>query len=149
MSISIVLFVDDFTKYTWIFPLKLKSETMSVFLKFNAFVDRHFSTKIQTLHTDWGGEFRGLGAHLETLGIRHIRSCPYIHQQNGCAERKHQHVVETGLSLLAQSTLPSEFWWDAFFTSTTIINVLPTPTLQNKSPSQVLYSKSPSLSQLR
>ena len=34
-----VLFVDYYSRFTWIFPLKLKSDTLSVFLKFNAFID--------------------------------------------------------------------------------------------------------------
>jgi hypothetical protein len=43
-------------------------------------------------------------------------SCPHTSQQNGIAERKHRHLVETGLALLAHSSLPLHFWDEAFLT---------------------------------
>ena len=47
-------------------------------------------------------------------GISHHVSCPYAYQQNGSAERKHRHIIEVGLSLLAQASMPQKFW-DALF----------------------------------
>jgi hypothetical protein len=41
-------------------------------------------------------------------------SCPHTHQQNGAIERKHRHIVETGLALLSHAHLPLKFWDDAF-----------------------------------
>lgn len=69
--------------------------------------------------------------------------CPHIHGQNGRAERKHWHIVELGLTLLAQARLPLFFWWDSFQTSVYIINIFPTHVLKNQSPVQVLFKKSP------
>ena len=48
-------FIDDFTRFTWIFPLKLKFECIKFFTQFNAFVERKFHSKIKCLQTDWGG----------------------------------------------------------------------------------------------
>lgn len=44
-----LVIVDDYTRYTWIFPLKLKSEVASVMCQFISFVERQFSTKIKTI----------------------------------------------------------------------------------------------------
>ncbi|MCH87925.1 retrovirus-related Pol polyprotein from transposon TNT 1-94, partial [Trifolium medium] len=49
-------------------------------------------------------------------------TCPHTHHQNGSVERKHRHVVETGLTLLAQAHLPLKFWDYAFMTATYLIN---------------------------
>ena len=46
-------------------------------------------------------------------------------EQNGISERKHRHIMEAGLSLLAQSHLSSQFWVDAFKTAIYLINRLP------------------------
>ncbi|RVW89826.1 Retrovirus-related Pol polyprotein from transposon RE2 [Vitis vinifera] len=46
--------------------------------------------------------------YLEAHGIVHQFSCPHTPQQNGRAERKIRHLVETGMALLAQSFLPSK-----------------------------------------
>jgi hypothetical protein len=82
-------------------------------------------------------------------GIIHRRSCPHTPQQNGLAERKHRHLIEMGLSLLAQSHLPTEFWVDAFSLSAYSINRLPTPILSNESPFFKLYHQQLDYSLLR
>ena len=52
-----VNFVDDFTRFTWLFLLKHKYEVLTVFLHFKALVENQFRFKIQTLRTDGGGEY--------------------------------------------------------------------------------------------
>lgn len=99
-------FIDDFTRFTWIFPLKLKSDYFKVFVQFNAFIERQFNSKIYCLQTYWGGEFKSFLPLLSSLGIQLRHPYPYVHQQNGRAEQKHQHIVELGLTLLAQAQLP-------------------------------------------
>lgn len=77
-----------------------------MFQQFKVLVENHFSTTIKTLQSDNGGEFKSFVHFLNKLGITHRFSCPYTSAQNGRVERKHRHVVETGLSLLAQAQLP-------------------------------------------
>ncbi|XP_057734619.1 uncharacterized protein LOC130950078 [Arachis stenosperma] len=68
---------------------------------------------------------------------------------NGNAKRKHRHVVEMGLTLLADAGMPISFWGKAFQTAVYLINALPTPTLQNQSPMEVLFGKKPPYAALR
>ena len=96
-----------------------------------------------------GGEFRAFTDFLFSNGITHRTSCPHTHEQNGMAERKHRHIVETGLTLLAQSSMPFKYWDEAFRTSVFLINRLPTPLLNHKTPLEVLFHKQPGYSQLR
>jgi hypothetical protein len=42
----------------------------------------------------------------QKVGITHHASCPHARQQNGSAERKHRHIVEVGLALLANASMP-------------------------------------------
>jgi hypothetical protein len=83
-------FIDECTRYCWIFPLHNKAQVCSVFLSFHAFVSTQFSTSIKILQTDGGGEYvgRSLQTFLLEHGIVHHKSCPYTPQQNGLAERK-------------------------------------------------------------
>lgn len=54
-----VHFVDDFTMYTWIYPLTLKSEACQTVKHFIAIVKTQFSTDIKAIQSDWeGGEGR-------------------------------------------------------------------------------------------
>jgi hypothetical protein len=41
-------------------------------------------------------------------------------------ERKHQHIVEMGLALLANASMPLKYWDQAYLTITHLINRTPT-----------------------
>lgn len=131
--------VDDYTKYTWLFPLVLKSEVCSVIDVFIQFIARQFRATFKAIQRDNGGEFKKLRA--SGVNIRH--SCPYTHQQNGLVERKHQHITKIGLVMLSLSKLSVRFWWHAFSTIAFLINVLPTPVLHGTTPFQKLFHKTP------
>jgi histone deacetylase 1/2 len=120
-----VSFIDDHSKFTWIYLLRHKSEVFSCFSDFQNLVERQFGRKILKVQSDWGGEYQTLNSFFRRIGIEHQISCPHTHQQNGFAERKHRHIVEIGLSLLAHASMPLKFWDDAFLTAVFLINRLP------------------------
>ncbi|KAI0498246.1 hypothetical protein KFK09_021487 [Dendrobium nobile] len=146
-----VLFVDDFSPYSWVFPLYNKSEVCSTFLRFKQMVELQFQTKIKILRTDRGGEYMSsvFQTHLQNFGIVHQTSCPYTPQQNGVSERKHRHIVETMRALLFDAHLPGKFWTDALLTAVYLINRLPSSSNQHKSPYEYLYHRPPSYAHLR
>ncbi|KAD6794805.1 hypothetical protein E3N88_05701 [Mikania micrantha] len=111
--------------------------------------ERQFNTKLKRVQSDWGGEFRTLAPFLSSLGIIHQRSCPHTSEQNGIVERRHRHVVETGLTLLAHSHTPQRFWDFAFETAVYLINRMPSRTNSNKSPFECLFHRPPDYSFLR
>jgi hypothetical protein len=130
--------VDDYSCFVWLYLLYHKSEVFDNFVKFKLQVENQFSTSIKQLQPDGGGEYMSLQfqTFLKRYGIIHHKS-----PQNGLAERKLRHILETGLSLLVHCNLSNRFWVDAFLTSVYIINQLPTPTLDNLSPFAKLFNK--------
>lgn len=90
-----------------------------------------------------------LSSFLKSHGIIHRFTCPHTHHQNGSVEREHKHVVETGLTLLAQANMPLQYWDHAFLTSTFLINRMPTTVLKMKSPFFILYNKLPDYKSLK
>jgi hypothetical protein len=52
-----VLFIDDFSRNTWIYFLMKKSEVFDRFKEFKALVDNQIEKIIKVLRTDNGGEF--------------------------------------------------------------------------------------------
>uniref|UniRef100_A0A803Q0C4 Integrase catalytic domain-containing protein n=1 Tax=Cannabis sativa TaxID=3483 RepID=A0A803Q0C4_CANSA len=107
----------------------------------NYFFWRSFSTKIKSVQSNWGGEYRPLAPVLAKLGIVFRHPCPHTHQQQGRPERKHRHVTEMGLTLLAQAQLPLVYWWDAFTAATFLINRLPVQKANYVTPFELLFSK--------
>jgi hypothetical protein len=51
-----LIFVDDFSRYTWMYPLHKKSDTYTYFVKFKVLVETQFNCKLKQLQYDGGGE---------------------------------------------------------------------------------------------
>ena len=144
-----VIFIDHFTKYIWIYPLKRKSDVQEVFTRYKPIVENYFSHKIITLYSDNGGEYIALKDYLSLHGISHFTTPPHTPEHNGYSERRHRHIVETGLALLSHASLPTTFWPHAFATAVYLINRQPTPTLNLSSPFELIFNQSPNYSKLK
>jgi hypothetical protein len=138
-----VSFIDDYSKFSWIYPLKFKSEVFQKFVKFQNLVERLFDRKIITVQMNWGGEYQRLHSFFSKIEIHHHVSCPHAYQQNGAVERKHRHIVEVGLSLLDHASMPLKFWEDAFLAVVYLINRTPSKILEYKTPFERLFHKKP------
>ena len=105
-------------------------------------IKTQFHKTIQVLRSDNGGEF--VNNHLQTFfrdnGILHQTACPYTPQQNGVAERKNRHILETARALLFEAQVPPKFWSEAVATSIYLINRLPSRVLNFQSPLHTLSS---------
>lgn len=82
-----LVLVDHFTRYTWLYPLKLKSQVRETFTAFKALVENRFNTRIATLYSDNGGEFLALRSFLASSGISHFTTPPHTPEHNGVSER--------------------------------------------------------------
>ncbi|KAM1070145.1 hypothetical protein TB1_002021 [Malus domestica] len=146
-----VTLIDECTRYCWLFPLVNKSDFFETFVVFYSFVHTQFSASIKILQTDGGGEYSSnkLTNFLHSKGILHHKSCPHTPEQNGLAERKHRHIVETTVTLLQSAKLPSSFWTFACQVAVYLINRMPTPVLKQCSPFEMLFGTPPLLTHLK
>lgn len=55
-----VSIINAFSRHTWIYFLKSKSELCQIFLRFKALVELHLNRKLKSFKIDWGGEIRPL-----------------------------------------------------------------------------------------
>ncbi|KAJ9567646.1 hypothetical protein OSB04_003612 [Centaurea solstitialis] len=126
-----VLFLDDFSHFLWVFPLRAKSEVFSVFKTFRAYVLNQFKTDIQLFQCDNGREFNNQPFldFLKTHGIKIRFSCPYTSQQNGKAECTIRTINNTLRTSLIQASLPPKFWVEALLSSVHTFNLLPSTTI--------------------
>lgn len=144
-----VIFIDHFTKFTWFYPLKQKSDVESIFINLQNYIKNQFATTIKHLYTDNGGEFLKLRPFLAKHGITSLTTPPHTPQHNGVSERRHRHLVETGLTLLHHSKLPLSYWSFAFEAACYLINRMPTPLLHGKTPFESLTLRPPNYLKLR
>jgi hypothetical protein len=75
-----VFFIDDYSKFTWIYLLHHKSEVFKYFHEFQALVNRMFNHKIISVQSDCSGEYEHLNSLFRKIGIAHQVSCPHTHQ---------------------------------------------------------------------
>jgi hypothetical protein len=139
---NFVSFIDDYSKFTWIYLLKFKSHVFQLFHEFHKLVERFFSRKIITMQTDWGGECQKLNSFKE-ISISHHMLCSHTHQQNGSEERKHRHNVKAGLCLLSQASMRFKYWDEVFLTVTYLINSLPSQVIQDDTPYHRVFKEKP------
>lgn len=122
-----VIFVDDCTRMTWIYLLKQKNEVIHIFQQFHKMIQTQYSKKIKILRSDNGGEFVNHKFHeyFKKHGLIHETTCPQTPQQNGVAERKNRHILETARALLHGAHVPHHHWTDAVTTAVYLINRKP------------------------
>ena len=75
-----LVIVDDYSRFTWVYFFKVKSETQQAIIDFSNEVQRQHNVPILAI---WSEE-----------GIRHQYSAAYTPQQNGVAERKNQTLLD-------------------------------------------------------
>ncbi|CAH9134641.1 unnamed protein product, partial [Cuscuta epithymum] len=139
-----VIFIDDFSRFTWLYPMRHKSEVVRHFQIFKTMFENLLNSKIKIFQSDGGGEFDNYGMRDIFLqnGILFRKSCPDTPEQNGVAERKHRHLLELARIMLFEAKMPAIFWVDAVFTATYIINRLSTPNLNGATPFEKLFHHS-------
>ncbi|XP_070050893.1 uncharacterized protein [Nicotiana tomentosiformis] len=117
-----VTIVYDYTRFTWIFLLHSKSNTIVVLRDF-----------------------------LLRLKIFSVLLLRYSEQTiaNGVAKRKHRTVLEIARALRFQADIPLRFWGECVNTAVYLLNRLPSRVINFKSPFEMIYLHAPSLSHLR
>jgi hypothetical protein len=108
-----------------------------------------FNRKILAMQTDWGGEYERLNSFFRSVGISHHVFCLHTHQQNGVTERKHCHIVNVDLDLLAHASMPLKFWDQAFLAASHLINRTPSKRIEYDTPLHQLLGATPDYSSLR
>ncbi|KAK2966742.1 hypothetical protein RJ640_001066 [Escallonia rubra] len=140
-----VTFVDDFSRMTWIYFMKNRSEVFAHFSAFCAEIKTQFNVHVHILRSDNAKEYmsRSFQNYMNQHGILHQSSCTDTPAQNGVAERKNRHLLETARALLFQMKVPKPFLADAISTACFLINRMPSTVLNGDVPYNVLFPTKP------
>ena len=76
-------------------------------------------------------------------GILHQSSCAHTSKQNGVAERKNHHLIETTRTLLLHYHVPFRFWGNAVLTACYLINRMPSSVLDDQIPHSLIFLDQP------
>jgi transposase InsO family protein len=106
-----LLFIDDCTRFTWVYFLRRKSDVFEYFKEFRTMVEKKTGKSIKILRSDQGGEYKSgdFNKYCKDNGIVQQFTVPHTPQQNGVAERKNRTLVECARSMMKGKNLSNAF----------------------------------------
>ncbi|GJS38012.1 putative ribonuclease H-like domain-containing protein [Tanacetum coccineum] len=143
----ILVIVDDYSRYTWVYFLHSKDKTLEIIKKFIAQAQLNYKAKVCKIRTDNGTEFQNanLKAHYKKLGIMQQFATDRTPQQNGVVERRNRTLVEAARTMLIFSCLPKFLWAEAVATPCFTQNWSIILTRHNKTPYELLRGRKPNV----
>ena len=129
----LLCFIDDYPRYSWIFPMKSHSEILPIYSNFAKMIETQFSKHIKTFQSNNALEYTQYAFQtlLHSYGIVHHLTCLGTFQQNGRAERKLRHIPDTIRALLLSAKVPAPFWGEAALHVVHAINHIPSTVIHN------------------
>ena len=97
-----IVFVDDYSRYSWILHMKHRSKLLQVYFNFAKMVEAKFSNRIKIFWSDNALEYTqyAFQAILHSYGTIHHLIYPGTSQQNGRAKWKFRHILDIVCALL-------------------------------------------------
>ncbi|KAI3755706.1 hypothetical protein L1987_55512 [Smallanthus sonchifolius] len=121
-----ITFIDDSTRYCYVYLLKSKDEAIDKFILFKAEVENQLNRKIKKVRSDRGGEYVSPFVELcEKDGIIHELTPPYSPQSNGIAERKNRTLKEMMNAMMISSGINQDMWGEAILSENYVLNMIP------------------------
>jgi len=146
-----IVFLDDFSSNAWTINLHTKDAALPATKRFIAMVKNQFNTNIVEWMSDAGGEYKSK-AFLDMLGnegIKVSQSIPYVHQQNGRAERLIRTLTEKAKTMRFQACLPPSWWEFSLDHAVHVYNRTPMRRLEWRTPHEWFTGERPSIKRLR
>ncbi|GJY49595.1 retrovirus-related pol polyprotein from transposon TNT 1-94 [Tanacetum coccineum] len=143
----ILVIMDDFSRYMWVYFLRTKDETPEIIKKFITQAQLNYKSKVCKIRTNNGTEFKNatLKAYYEKLGIMQQFSVAQTPQRNGVVERRNRTLVEAECTMLIFSKLPEFLWAEAVATTCFTQNRSIIHTRYNKTPYDLLHGQKPNI----
>ncbi|KAI5325276.1 hypothetical protein L3X38_034350 [Prunus dulcis] len=153
-----ITFIDDFSRFCYIYLIQNKSSAFEVFKIFKTEVENQLDLKIKFLRSDRGGEYYGkydeqgrhpspLARFLQDCGIIAQYTNPGTPQENGVSERRNRTLKDMVRSMICNTDLPKILWGDAIKTANYILNRCPSKSVP-KTPFELWNKRKPSLNHL-
>ncbi|CAI7795795.1 unnamed protein product [Closterium sp. NIES-54] len=144
-----LLVVDDYSRYTAVFPLRTKDEVTEVLIAWIRAACLQLSERfgsdfpVLRLHSDRGGEFSSdlLRAYCRARGIRQTFTLPDSPQQNGIAERRIGMVMDVARTSMVHAAAPHFLWPFAVRYAAHQINLQPRVSMPETSPALLWTGK--------
>lgn len=146
-----VVLVDDFSRFTKVYPIASRNETLVAFKRFRQLVESHTDHRVKKIRTDQARELLSseFNDYLQKERIWHQKSTAHVHQQNGVAERAIQSIRNKARANLTKAGVPQKFWPEAVMIAAHQMNLLPHTSIKNEIPYVRMFGQTPEYDILR
>ena len=118
-----ITFVDDYTKYYFIYFIKRKDKAIDKFKIYKEEAETQLNDKIKRIRSDRRGEYvEPFGEFCSQHGIIHKVIAPYSPHSNGVDERKNHTLKEMMNAILLGYGLPHSMWGEAILSADYLLN---------------------------
>ncbi|GJR93079.1 putative ribonuclease H-like domain-containing protein [Tanacetum coccineum] len=117
---------DDYSRFTWVFFLATKDETIGILNSFMTGIENLVDHKVKVIRCDNGTEFknREMNEFYEKKSILRHYSVARTPQQNKVAKRRNKTLIEADRTMLADSKTPTLSFMRPFGCLVTILNTI-------------------------
>jgi hypothetical protein len=147
----ILIIVDDYSHYSWVFFLESKDEVFEHFWSLALRLNNEHPNYLKAIHSDNGTEFRN--ASFDEFCLEHridqLFSSPHVPQHNGVVERKNRTLVEMARTMLDEHRTPRRFWADAISIACYISNRIFLHSILHLTLFELCFGRKPSVSHFR
>ncbi|GJT99440.1 putative ribonuclease H-like domain-containing protein [Tanacetum coccineum] len=136
---------DDFSRFSWVFFLASKDETIGILKTFITEIENQLDHKVKVIRSDNETKFKNniMIQFCEMKRIKREFSVARTSQQNGVAERKNRTLIEATRTMLVDSKLPTTFWAEAVNTACYLLNRVLVIKPHNKTPYELIRGRPP------
>ena len=144
-------FIDDHSRYAFVYFLKSKDETFCKFREFLTMVERQTGKAVKILRSDNGTEYvnHTFENFLKEKGIMRQLTVPYTPQQNGVAERFNRTLIEMSRTMLIGANLSEYLWAEAINAAVYLRNRAPSRAIDGVTPFELFMGKKPYVGHLK
>ncbi|KAJ9542728.1 hypothetical protein OSB04_029234 [Centaurea solstitialis] len=145
-----LVIVDEYSRYTWVFFLRSKSDAPEEIILFVRKMERLNNLTVRSIRSDHGTEFKNstLETFFDQKGISQNFSSVRTPQQNGVAERRNRTLIEAARSMLSEANLATQFWAEAVNTACYTQNRSLIVKRFRRTPYELFRNKKPSIEHL-
>jgi hypothetical protein len=120
----LMTFIDDCTRFCYVYLLKTKDEALNYLKAYKAEVENQLERKIKRLRSDRGGEYFSseFSEFCVEHNIIHEKTSPYSPQSNGIDEKNNRTLTELVNVMLDTAGLSKEWWGETILTACHILN---------------------------
>ena len=137
-----VSFIDDYSRYTVVFPMKYSDDVLNKFDEYRKIAENIHGLKVKTIKTSSDDEYltKEFDEYLIIHNIRRKFVVSGIQQRNSVAKSMNQRLLNMTKCIISESGIPKNLWADALVTACYLINKCPSNGIDGRIP-EALWTK--------